>query len=173
MNTSRSALKMLKKISRLSILLAMFKLSFNVRLVTYTIFWHSEIRWTVGRYWHIWVWSDVWVTYLSGSCEWLSLSPNTYLVFSLQGNTYWSCRPVAGSGFGGSAFPAKVDLFACFLRETGIFCTYFGKKWTFLCASFEKVDFFACSPHFGKIIEKYDRELCVKGHYDLIIFHSK
>ena len=56
------------------------------------------------------------------------------------------------------AFPAKVDLFACFLRESGIFCAYFGKKWTFLLAFLEKVDNFVCSSHVegifhGKILK--------------------
>ena len=47
----------------------------------------------------------------------------------------------------GSAFLAKVDLFTCFLGDSGIFCTYFGKKWTFLRAFLEKVDLFCMSPH--------------------------
>ena len=51
----------------------------------------------------------------------------------------------------GVLFRAKVDLFACFLGENGIFCLYFGKKWTFSHAFLEKVDFFASSPHVGGV----------------------
>ena len=54
-----------------------------------------------------------------------------------------STRPVARSGFGGVLFQAKVDFFACLRGESGIFCSYFGNKWTFLRAFLEKVDVFA------------------------------
>ena len=58
-----------------------------------------------------------------------------------------SSRPVAKSGIGGrGALPAKVDFFVCFLGESGLFCVHFGKKWTFLCAFFEKVDFHVFTP---------------------------
>ena len=51
------------------------------------------------------------------------------------------CRPVARSGFGGGgAFPSESGpFFTRFLGESGIFSSYFGKKWTFLRASLEKV----------------------------------
>ena len=52
-------------------------------------------------------------------------------------------RPVARSGLGG-AFFKKVDIFECFLRESGFFCVFFWKKWTFLHAFGEKVYLFAC-----------------------------
>ena len=61
----------------------------------------------------------------------------------------------------GGAFLSKVDFFACFLGESGLFCAHFGKKWTFLRAFYEKVGFFECSSHVrgmfpGKImIENY------------------
>ena len=45
----------------------------------------------------------------------------------------------------GGAFFRKVDFFACFLRESGLFCVFFFfEKWTFLRAFGEKVDHFAC-----------------------------
>ena len=50
------------------------------------------------------------------------------------------------------AFRAKVDLLACFVGESGIFCAYFGIKWTFLPVFLEKVDIFACSPHVGGML---------------------
>ena len=58
-------------------------------------------------------------------------------------------RPVARSGWGGGAFLVSVDLFACFVGESSIFCAYFGLKWTFSPAFLEKMDIFACSPHVG------------------------
>ena len=42
-----------------------------------------------------------------------------------------------------------MDLLACFVGESVIFCTYFGIKWTSLPAFLEKVDIFACSLHVG------------------------
>ena len=56
------------------------------------------------------------------------------------------------------AFPANVDLFACFLGDSGIFCMYFRGKVGLLRAFFKIVDFFACSSHVrgmfpGKILK--------------------
>ena len=56
-----------------------------------------------------------------------------------------------GVGWGWVLFLAKVDLFTCFSKESGIFYTHFCKKWTFLCSFLEKEEFFACSPHTGSM----------------------
>ena len=36
----------------------------------------------------------------------------------------------------------------------GVFAAYFWKKWTFLSAFLEKVDFFGCSPHVGGMFRR-------------------
>ena len=51
--------------------------------------------------------------------------------------------------WGGGAFPAEVDFYACFLGESGLFHTHFVKKWTILRAFVKEVDFFASSPDVG------------------------
>ena len=53
------------------------------------------------------------------------------------------------------------------VKKSGPFCILFLRRWTFLrvhCMSG------ACSLENR---EKYDRKLCIKRYYDLIIFHSK
>ena len=76
----------------------------------------------------------------------------------------------------GDAFPAKVDLFTWFPGERGLFRVFFwGEKVDLYASFFKESGLFHASTIFRGYVprENLDWKLCIYRHYDLIIFHSK